>query len=251
MSEPTNQPVEPDSIIAIRIQKKVAEIVDLTIRGIPPFDGLQKYLPLNCNKEVLLNYTEEEKQELVESYIAFNKFSVGGESFRNEVAWRKVKQLGDELTPILRSRYIPVSSEKRYELEKFPTKDRIKLVDPRIKKRFPDFRLDKNVKMGIGEGRKINAIIGTLIYSKPVLGNNRLLMSFDLGNGKTNGMFESYIGIEKPLYTVRATNFFAGRYAYCYYTPDELVALMDECLDLLEILVPVFEQKIVDALLNK
>ncbi|WP_148415675.1 hypothetical protein [Noviherbaspirillum massiliense] len=247
MSESIKQLIEFDAEVDRRIRKKIAEIVEMTVRGISPFDRLPQYLPLNCNREFLLNYTEQDKRELVESFVAFKKFAVAGELFRDEPAWNRVKQLGREKERILRARFVPISSEKRDQLRRFLMKDRKKLVQTIVAKRFPDFHLDKNVKTIIGN-KRVNAIIGTVIYSKPVLENNKLLMSFDLGSGKTDGMFDAYIGVEKPLYTVRATNFFAGRYGSFYYTPDELNILMDECLDLLEVLIPIFEQKVKEAL---
>jgi hypothetical protein len=105
---------------------------------------------------------------------------------------------------------------------------------------LPDYRPDKKLVPA--------TIPGAVIFSKPLLETNKTFVAFDVGVGKADGIFESYIGVEKPFYSVRPLSFLGSIIRGVYYTPQELHAIVEETLDVLKLLLPLFGEKMEEAL---
>lgn len=228
------------SQIEADVLDKAAEIAEMAVRGRPPFSKLPQYLPLNRNAEFLVRWSDEDKRQLIESVVASAKFSVAGERYRDEAALQKEKQLAAEQSLILRSRAKPIPAERSLLLKAFSVKDRKKIVKGEVEKRFPAYVPDKSIFE--------RTMPGLLVFAKSFLEDNKLWIAFDLGAAKTDGIFESYVGVQKPFYSTRPASFYGASIRGVYSAPEELRAVVDETLDLLAVVLPVFEEKMRDIL---
>jgi hypothetical protein len=224
----------------IRVAQKAAELAERAVRGMPPFDRFSNHLPLIRDKAYADKYSEEAKHELLGAYIASAKFNVGGDAFRNDEAYRRIMQFEKPIAENLRRDFVPISAEHRLKRRSFATKERRKLVEARVGQMLPDYRPDKKLVPA--------TIPGAVIFSKPLLETNKTFVAFDVGVGKTDGIFESYIGVEKPFYSVRPLSFLGSIIRGVYYTPQELHAIVEETLDVLKLLLPLFGEKMEEAL---
>lgn len=223
-----------------RVEQKAAELAEQAVRGLPPFDRLPQYLLWNTRKRYLQKFTEEAKQKLLDAYVASAQFSVGGERYRNDELLRRVAEFEAPIGDDLRRSFTPVSSAHRLKRERFAMTERKKMVAAAMAERFPDYRLDDNALF--------KTIARAMVYSKPLLDGRKTLLAFDLGEGKTDGIFQSYICLNQPFYSARPASFFAWAIRGIYYAPEELQATLDETLELLEVLEPTFTEKMREAI---
>jgi hypothetical protein len=100
----------------IRVAQKAAELAERAVRGAPPFDRFSNHLPLIRDKEYAGKYSEEAKHELLEAYIASAKFSVGGDAYRNDEAYRRIMQFEKPIAEDLRRSGAAGPSSARFKL---------------------------------------------------------------------------------------------------------------------------------------
>lgn len=222
------------------VGRKAAELAELAVRGRPPFDAVARYSVLNQYKKYFDRYDEATRREVTDAYVSNAQFLVGGETYRNDEALGRVREFEKPIADDLRRNFVPVDSERRLARGRFAVRDRRKLVEDLFLQKLPEYRQDSSlVPESIPQG---------LFFSKALGAGNKMFVGFDLGSGKTDGIFNSYIGIEKPFYSVQPTSFFVSPIRGIYYTPDELRAIVVDTLELLDVLLPVFGKKMEEAL---
>lgn len=225
----------------IRVAQKAAELAERAVRGTPPFDRFSSHLPLVRDKEYLEKYSEEARRELLDAYVANAKYNVGGDAYDdNGVAYRRIMAFETPIAEDRRRNRVPVSAAHRLKRQSFAAKDRRKLVEACVAQELPEYRPDRKLVPA--------DIPGAVVFSKPLLETNKTFVAFDVGTGKTDGIFESYIGVEKPFYSVRPLSFLGSVIRGVYYTPQELRAIVDETLAVLKVLLPPFAEKMDEAL---
>lgn len=223
-----------------RVATIAAEIAELAMRRLPPFDALQCAGPLDEEEPVISAWGDEQRARLLDSAVALAKFHVAGEMFRDDKAFALLDSVLKEMRPILARRAVPNTSEQWLMRHNYEVADRKRLVQSEMSRYFPDFTLTK--------GFFKPAIPGTLIFTRPFLEDCRLFIAPSLGRDRNSGMFECYFGLERPFFSVRPGSFFGLSTLDVYYTPTELQQKIEHNLRLLKPLLPVFAQRMAVAL---
>jgi hypothetical protein len=224
----------------LRVEKAAAELAEEAVQGKPPFDKCVGHLLSNRYATYFAEYDQKAQRDLIAAYVASAQFSVAGEAYRNDEAFRKIREFEAPLAEQLRRNAVPVRAEQGLALRRYAREARRKLVETRMAGRFPDYRLDSELVP--------LAIPQAVIFSKQLLRNTKTFIAFDLGTGKTDGILHSYIGLDRPFYSARPASFFGSIIRGVYYNSEELGRLLQETNDLLEVLLPPFTQKMRETL---
>jgi len=215
---------------------KAAELAEPAVRLKPPFHRVvNTWLWPQTRYASLEGLDIREREALLEAMIASVKFAMCGEAFRDQESLRRLRAFDDsrrDAAKILRD---------TAEFAKYPPQDPGLRVEPVItdvmKRRHPDFKHDNGLLKRIGR-----VVKGVVCFTKPFMTSNRLLIVMGYPS------FEIWIGIEAPLFAIREGGAWATSGSWRYHDADSCRQTVSDALDVVDIVLTPFADKMAEAL---
>lgn len=212
----------------IILRRKMAEIARPAALRLPPFDSLPLESCLNPYKTYLDRKTNEEQAVLMDAFIKFMEFIIGGEVCRDKHAMETWAEIDDEYQRNFAINYVPPP----IRVPEIKNSEARKIVVERFKQGWPEFAQTKS------DDRN------TLRLIRPNIHVEAVKLDFDFGTFGP-GHFTPYIGTVEPRFGVELTSILCVRKRrWDFDNAEQCAQGADAVIGLAKLLMPMFEEKI-------
>lgn len=213
----------------VLLRRRISEIVRPAVLRLPPFDSIRLESCLLKYFKYLDRVSIEKRWELVDAFIRRLEVSAGGNVWSDSSAEDMWKEIDEECRIDDIRNYAPLTlraSEVKHRDLKI-------VIDGAFERYLPEFSPYKVGANMIGFG-KLNGHVG------------RVAVVFDAGS-RLAGHFDVLIGTENPSYLIELSSLCClKKFVWRYSTAAECASEVEEVIQLLRTILPMFEQKIDD-----
>lgn len=213
----------------VKLRRKIAEIARPAVLRLPPFDSLQEESCLDPYKKYLDQRPPQERTLLIDAFIKFMEFIVGGEVCRDRHAMELWSEIGDEYQRNHARNYVPPPKKQMSELS---NGDARKIIVAQFMQLWPEF--------GRGKSRDRNV----LRLVKPNAHVDGIKFEFDFGTFGP-GHFTPYIGTIRDEFAVELSAIMCIRKrTWEFHDAGACVEAVADVIRLGKILMPLLDAKI-------
>jgi hypothetical protein len=214
----------------IILRKKMAEIARPAVLRLPPFDSLQLESCLEPYRKYLDEKTTEQQALLVNAFIRFMEFIIGGDVCRDKHAMEVWSEIDDEYQRNFTSSYVPPPPRRMPEIKNSDAK---KIIFEQFKHMWPEFTRVKS---------NASSVIRLV---KPNVHVEGISIEFDFGTFGP-GHFTVYIGTVKPEFGAELSAIMCMRKRqWDFHNAEQCVVAVENVIGLAKLLMPIFEDKII------
>lgn len=211
----------------VQLRKRMAELAKVSVLRQPPFNSINLESCLDPYKKYLERRSIEKQQVLLDAFIKFMEFIIGGDVCRDIDTMAVWSEIDDEFQRDFASNYVPPSL-KNVDIKNSEIK---KIIGELFNRELSDFAFYK------AGGNKIGLFKSNEYVEK-------LTIEFDLGTFGA-GHFSVYIGSEKPGYSVELSAVLCiKKRRWSYNNIEQCSSEVSEVVELIKLLLPQFEKKI-------
>jgi hypothetical protein len=223
----------------IAVREKLAELAEPSVKHLPPFDGLEYTSLLDNFLPYIREYPGSEQEHLIKALISLKKFQIGGEPFRDREAYELLNPIRKKIAETFVKNWEVQTSKVKPFSGDFTLKDAKACLIKVMKERLPAFK-----------NEKVSAFADPAIvfFTAPLLPSTKLLIGFDRGT-MMPGRFTPYLAISEPPFMVDVGNLLSeDRGTWYYSSPKDCEKAVNQMIDLVEKLIPIFTAKVREAL---
>ncbi len=221
---------------------KAAELAEPAVMLRSPFDrilGVAALADLKRMRKDIETLSETKKKELLESMVAVARFFIAGELVRDQPAMERFMEYDRSLLSVKSMEYLTRSwPDRAPELKEKP------IIKEVMKLRYTQFRYDPSPFKVLDE-----RVAGNNPFTCDFGKDNNIIIAIELRPPKST-RFVCHVGIADPLYLVRIGSFWAANSLWYYHDETSLVRALHEALDVVDIVLPPFLEKIGEILNN-